>query len=222
MATYRLAPALLFACAIGCVASGEPPHENASEPVGAPITASPLAVTPFAPLPVIPAGPVVAENLNVTIVAADPGGTARAIEALVSDAGGRVTSLSANSNNATIQVEVSPQTHGAIRHGITRLPATIAEESVSSSDYRQALTPLIDRFEKLAMSEAHLDQVMRSTNERRTFEAMLVQRELSGRERESIRQQIASILEQTRVVRMYMTVQRQASSAHAMENYGLQ
>lgn len=208
MATPRPTPALLLlACSIGCMASGGPADTGAGPAAEAPLVVTTLTEGSLTPIPVIPSGPIIAENVNITLVVADPVQTARAIEAIVSDGGGRLSNLGTSADSGSLNAEIPPQALGRIRQGIARLPGTVVNENVSSNDYGPSLTPLRERLEKLALSETHLDQVMRATTDRKLFEALLVQRELSARERDSARQQIASMLEQTRMVRLYLTLQ---------------
>jgi Domain of unknown function (DUF4349) len=182
--------ALVTACA-GTGTAAEP-TPVADEQVG------PLALEPSTIAPVIPVGPVMTRYTNLQIRVADPAASADAARRLLVDAGGEVTNLSSSSDNATLNATLPPEALDRFRHGLSRLPGVVESESSSSGDMTPTVQQLADRLGKLELAEAELDRIMRAATDHAIFDALLTQRELNTRERDSLHMQIASYVQQAR------------------------
>jgi len=191
----------------GCAKSGD-----ADDPAQAPATAdeAPPAwsqTVALAPLPEHD-GPVRMQSLNVEIAVADPTKTLAAVRTLVLSLGGEITNASASVGSTTsLNASLPPQALERLRHGIGELPGTIHSENSSVSDMTPHCDMLRDRLQQLGIAEAELERIMRTTRDPMVFEAMLVQRELGTRERESLRQQLVQQLQQAKRAQFYLTIQ---------------
>lgn len=179
--------ALVAACAGTGTAA---PESTADEPVG------PVAMTTSTPAPFVPSGPVVTHYTNLQIRVTDATASAEAARKLIVDQGGEVTNLSSGPGNASLNATVPPEAMERVRHALARLPGQVESESSSTGDMTPTVQQLRDRLTKLELAEAELDRIMRASTDHTIFDALLTQRELNTRERDSLHMQIASYVQQ--------------------------
>jgi hypothetical protein len=191
----------ILALVTACAGTG---HAEAPEAVPDPVV-GPAAVAVATPSPVIPTGPVMTHYTNLQILVADPAASSNAVRGLLLDAGGEIVSLSASRETASLNATLPHEALAQLRHALARLPGSVESESSSNGDMTPTVTQLGERLAKLELAEAELDRIMRSASDRAVFDALLTQRELNTRERDSLHQQIASYLQQARNAQLNIT-----------------
>lgn len=186
-------PFCTLALVTACAGTGAAdPEQQVDTPVG------PAAIVPTTPMPVIPNGPVMTRYTNLQLRVADPNASAEAVRKLIVDVGGEVTNLSSSAGNASMNAMLPPEALDRFRHGLSRLPGAIESESSNTSDMTPTVQQLRDRLAKLELAEAELDRIMRASTDRTIFDALLTQRELNTRERDSLHMQIGSYVQQAK------------------------
>ncbi len=210
-----LAPLSLVVAIVGCARSGEPDVPTEAAPV---IEEAPPAWSATAARTPLPdhEGPVRYQQLNMDVGAKDPTKVLAAARTLVLSLGGEIVQASANEGQASsLTASMPPQALERLRHGMGQLSVDIRSESSSTNDMTQHCDMLRDRLLQLGIAEAELERIMRTTRESEVFEAMLVQRELGARERESMRQQLAQQIQQAKKAQFYLTIQPTGETAAA-------
>jgi hypothetical protein len=208
MRRLALALALALPLATGCAKSGD--AEVAAE--GGPAVpeeppAAWSATTPLAPIPDHD-GPVRYQSLNMELVVDKPADAMAAARALVLSLGGEVTAANASEDvAASLTASMPPHALERLQHGVGKIPGTVRSENLSTNDMTQHCDQLRDRLRQLGIADAELERIMRTTREESIFEAMLVQRELGTRERESLRQQLTQQIQQAKRAQVYLTFQ---------------
>lgn len=202
-----IASALLLASP-ACVGHGE------SEPyAGTPeSTLAHPELQPRTPAPSIPWGSLRGTNLHVEMQVATPSAVADAIRTIAQELGGEVIGLSADQTSGSVTVGLEPDRVERFRHALSRLPSTIVRENSGTNDMTQAVTQADERLTKLDRAEAEMDRLMRVTTDRDAFEAWVVQRELNTRERDMLRSNITSYLQQVRRSQVTVTLARPAEA----------
>lgn len=207
-------PVSLVLALTGCARSGDA-EDPGQVPTAADEAPPAWSQTPaLAPLPQHE-GPVTMQHMNMDMEVADQEKSIAAARSLVLSLGGEITNVNATAGSvATLNATVPPQALERLRAGLGRLPGTIRSENTSVSDMTQHCDTLRDRLQQLGIADAELERIMRTTRDPMVFEAMLVQRELGTRERESLRQQLAQQFQQAKRAQLYLTIQPQAAVAH--------
>ncbi|HET6585653.1 MAG TPA: DUF4349 domain-containing protein [Nannocystaceae bacterium] len=208
-----LAPLSLLVALGGCARSGdaEIDEQVPATPEEAPPAWS--ATTPLAPIPEHE-GPVKYQQMNIEIAVADPAKTLAAARNVVLSLGGEVTQANASPGaSGSLTAMMPPQAVERLRGAIGKLPGTIRSEQSSTNDMTPHCDMLRDRLAQLAIAEAELERIMRTTREPQVFDAMLIQRELGTRERENLRQQLTQQLQQTKRAQFYLTITPDVAAA---------
>lgn len=201
----------LFALAPACVGHGETePYAGTPES-----TLAHPELQPRTPSQTIPAGALRGVNLHIEMRVDKPSQVADAIRTIAQEVGAEVLSLSADEATGSVSVGLDPDRVDRFRHALSRIPGTIVRENSGTSDMTQTVVQLDERLTKLDRAEAEMDRLMRSTSDRDAFDAWLVQRELNTRERDSLRSQIASYLQQVRRSQVTVSLSVPAAAAGA-------
>lgn len=202
-----LAPLSLVVALAGCARSGDPDVPTEAAPAAEEVPPAWSATSARTPLPDHD-GPVRYQQLNMDVAAKDPSKTLAAARSLALSLGGEIISANASEGSAaSLTASMPPQALERLRHGMAQLQLDVRSESSSTNDMTQHCDMLRDRLMQLGIAEAELERIMRTTNESEVFEAMLVQRELGSRERESLRQQLAQQIQQAKKAQFYLTIQ---------------
>jgi hypothetical protein len=202
-----LAPFSLVVALAGCARSGDADVPTEAVPVVDEAPAAWSATAARAPLPEHE-GPVRYQQLNMDVGAKDPAKAILAARTLVLSLGGEIVQANVNEGQAaSLTASMPPQALERLRHGIGQMTIVVNSESSSTQDMTQHCDMLRDRLRQLVIAEAELEKIMRATREPAVFEAMLVQRELGTRERDSLRQQLTQQIQQAQKAQFYLTVQ---------------
>jgi hypothetical protein len=209
-----LAPLSLVLALTGCARRGDADDPAQALAVTEEAPAAWSQTPALAPLPQHE-GPVRMQHMNMEIEVADPTKTLAAARTLVLSLGGEITNANASAGAAaSLNATFAPQALERVRHGLGQLPGTIRSENSSVSDMTQHCDMLRDRLQQLGVAEVELERIMRTTRDPTVFEAMLVQRELGTRERESLRQQLAQQFQQAERAQLYLTIHPMAAPAN--------
>lgn len=193
--------ALLSLSLMACVGHGEAEPWISEQQPDAPAAAGP----PRTLAPTIPTGRLLGAYHNVEMSVTHPGNSAEAARTIVVEAGGEVLGFNTDTAQASLSVGLDPEIAERVLHALKRLPGVVVRENSNTNDLSQSVRQLADRLGKLEYSEAEMDQIMRASNHSETFDAWMVQRELSARERENLHNQLQSYLQQVRRTQISMT-----------------
>jgi hypothetical protein len=212
MSHARIGSALVFlAISTACVGHGDT-EEWAPEPASRAEVAT-ASLQPRTPAPTIPAGRLVGAYHNVEIAVPDIVKSTEAIRTIATDLGAEIVNSNADVAQGSVTVALEPATTERFAHAVSRLPGTVIRSSNNTNDVSQAVGQLQERLTKLEHAEAEMDQLMRATPDRATFEAWLVQRELSTRERDNLHNQIGSYVQQVRRTQFSVTLRSASDPA---------
>jgi len=213
MSRTRIGSALvfLFASTGACVGHGDTEAWTPDQTSQA--SAATAALRPRTPAPTIPAGRLVGAYHNVEIAVPDIVRSVDAIRTMATEMGGEIVGSNADAANGSVTIALDPQVTERFAHALSRVPGTVIRSSNSVNDISQAVGQLQERLAKLELAEAEMDRLMRATADRTSFEAWLVQRELSTRERDSLHNQITSYVQQVRRTQFSVTLRSASDPA---------
>jgi hypothetical protein len=212
MPRARLGFAILLCTSLpACVGHGG--EQDWTPQQSSPALVEAAALQPRTPAPAIPAGRLVGEYYNVEIAVTDIVRTADAIRTLAIDLGAEVVGSNADAANGSVTIAIEPALAERLAHAVAQLPSTPIRASNSTNDVSLAVGQLQERLAKLELAEAEMDRIMRATPDRATFEAWLVQRELSTRERDGLHNQITSYVQQVRRTQFTVTLRSASDPA---------
>jgi len=199
---------VLLTLALGCARSGDAdPAESAPSDAGSEPPPAWSATPPTAPI-AVHEGPVRIQVLSLELAADDPIATMTAVRRIVVSLGGEITNANGNAGSAAnLSATLPPAAIERLSHGISQLPGDVRSESTSVNDMTQHCDTLRDRLQQLGIADAELERIMRSSHDPQMFDAMLVQRELGTRERENLRQQLATLVQQAKRAQFNVTIQ---------------
>ena len=146
----------------------------------------------------------VSHNYNLQIPTEDPGKALAKARDIAIELRARIDHASSSDVNASLNLRVPPsQGHAVFRALIEAFPE-IESENISRNDMSQHVRQLDRRFEALTIAEVELRRVVRSAENQKIADALLVQLELNRNERENIRNQLVSTEQQLEADQIYV------------------
>ena len=155
---------------------------------------------------------LVVRNFNLTVQVADPGGALDRARAAIIKAGGEITNADRNADHGSLSAVVRREHSGDVFKALHAL-GVVNSESENRNDMRAAMHDLRRRIRRQELSHATLQQVIRESTDRAVVDALLLQLELSQRERQSMRQQENSYRQQGRGDQFHLTLSRAPGAA---------
>ena len=194
----------LIGPSLGCAGTGEftepvPERSQAAssdraEPARKPMRDTALELAPTN---------LVVHNYNLTLVVSDTSKAMKHASTIFERAGAEVQHSDLNPDNATLSATVPRSTAQKVVEAVRAL-GKVTNENTGRNDMRVAMHELRAKVTRLRLGEMAIAQLIRETTDADVVDALVAQLELSRREHDAARQQIASYEQQGRGDNVYI------------------
>lgn len=186
-------PLVLALAACGVVRTATPPPSPTLSAQNAPATISPATV----PTPATSEGPVMLQSASMSLIAADPVGSAAALQEMVLQAGGFVASSSSwsspdGSSYASLSARVPPDRLAALSRSAVEGAIQVQSNSMYAQDVSADFQRLLQRAADLERAEADLGRFFADGRSPVDVTSLMLLNELLRQERNNIESQIQS------------------------------
>ncbi|MEM6993782.1 MAG: DUF4349 domain-containing protein [Myxococcota bacterium] len=147
---------------------------------------------------------LIVRNYNVTIQVPDPAKALDHARGIIIEAGGDVTNADRGQGYASINA-VLPRDDSERVFQTLRTLGEVTNETQGRNDMRASMHELRTKLKRLDIGEVALQELIRKTDDGKVVDALLMQLELSRRERDSARQQMNNNEDQGRGDQLYIS-----------------